>query len=82
MTRKSKREIERKVEELSDTTVGEPMELMLTERVVESPWEPDEGEIDVEGDHVERTRFWRDETGEWHSEQIDLDDDTDTETDT
>lgn len=82
MTRKSKREIERKVEELSDTTVGEPMELMLTERVVESPWEPDEGEIDVEAGHVEKTRFWRDETGEWHSEQIDLDDDTDTETDT
>lgn len=82
MTRKSHREIERAVEDLTETVAGDPLEITITERVVESPWEPDEGEIDIEAGDVEKTRFWRDETGEWHSEQIDLDDDTDTETDT
>jgi hypothetical protein len=72
VTRKSKREIERKVEELSDTTVGEPIEIMLTDRVVETPWTPREGETDVEAG-VEKTRLWRDEAGEWHHERVDAD---------
>lgn len=67
MTRKSKREIERAVDELADEVTGEPIEIVITERVVAT-----DHDSEYEEDSVEQTRVWRDETGEWHSERVDV----------
>lgn len=67
MTRKSKRELERAVDELTSETTDEPMEIVITKRLVET-----DHPTDYEGSSVSQTRVWRDEDGEWHSESVDL----------
>lgn len=68
MTRKSEREIDRAVEDLAaelDVEVGDPVELLLTHRVVET-----DATAEYDGAIGGQTRVWRDETGEWHSEEL------------
>jgi len=82
MTRKSEREIERAVDDLraAADVDGDPVEFEITHTVVASDWTEDSelpAHPDADpGDVVKRRRrrIWRDETGEWHPEQLDQED--------
>jgi hypothetical protein len=45
-----------------------PQEIIITDRVVETP-----NPVEYEGDSLQRTRLWRDDTGEWHTEELEVD---------
>lgn len=72
MTRKSPREIERAIENLTGDYSVEPKEIVITHQLVETSWSSDDP--DPEPKDVSQTHVWRDGTGEWHSEHVDLDD--------
>jgi len=81
MTRKSERELERAVEDLREAAgvADGPLEIEITDTIVASDWSPDgvdeEEAPDADpGEVIERrrTRIYRDETGEWCSERVDL----------
>jgi len=77
VTRKSEREIASAVDDLQAAVGvdGDPIEIEITDTVVATDATHDAEDItDVDaGDVAERrrTRIWRDETGEWHSERLD-----------
>lgn len=65
MPRKSKREIERAIEEVqaaAGSSADVPQEIFVRRRTVET-------EDGTGGELVYEARVWRDETGEWHSER-------------
>lgn len=68
MTRRSKRELERALEDL-DPTAGHdgPTEIVIRETVVPSDWNGEDG--DAEARSVSQLRVYRDAGGEWHTEQ-------------
>jgi hypothetical protein len=71
VTRQSQRELERALEELqADQSIDDdhPREIIITDRVVETP-----NPVEYEGDSVQRTRLWRDDAGEWHTEELEVD---------
>jgi hypothetical protein len=79
MTRKSERELERAVEDLqaaAGVDTGDPLEIEITDTVVATDATIDgEAASDIApGDVVERrrTRVWRDDIGEWHSDVVDI----------
>lgn len=68
MTRKSKRELERALDRAEEETVRNDLcEIVITDYVIETSHP-----VEVKAP-VEKTRIWRDERGEWHSEEIDVD---------
>jgi hypothetical protein len=72
MTRRSKRELERAVEDLDpvDDYDG-PTEILITHHEVPTDWGDEARDVDVgEGPIVSQERIWRDETGEWHNETV------------
>lgn len=76
MTRRTRtsREAENRLDALESIREhDEPLEIIITDRVVETDWE---GPADAKtGDVFRRTRVWRDEGGDWHSERTSLPDD-------
>ena len=82
----SKTSLQRRTDALTDSGDGGdgPDEFVITDLVVGTDWEPgydrDAGEIEhdygAEPTPVCRTRIWRDENSEWHSERADLRDDS------
>ena len=64
-----KRTLKRRLDELEGDHDG-PDEIVFTDHVVPTGWNSDDGDRDPEP--VSRLRCWRDETGQWHSEQTDL----------
>ena len=65
MLRKSKRELKRSLDQLQGGDPDGPSEIVITHRIVET------GHPAEVGEPVQRTRVWRDELGEWHTEEID-----------
>lgn len=73
MTRRpTPRQLERALDRAEEETVrSDPYEIVITDHVVET-----DHPVEV-NEPVRKTRVWRDERGEWHSEEIDVDEERD-----
>lgn len=63
----SKRNLERRLDDVTAPGFDGPDEIIITDHVVATPWEPPD-DYDVET--FSRRRLWRDSRGEWHSEEV------------
>ncbi|WP_058828117.1 hypothetical protein [Haloferax sp. Q22] len=70
MTRKSKRELERALDQLYPDAADGPTEIVIQDYVVPTDWGDDP---DAEKRLESRTRLTRDAVGKWHTEREDVD---------
>ena len=76
----SKRTLERRLNDLDPSGGDGPDEIVFTDYVVGSDWEPNDEDSEYEhadlapgeSTPVSRLRCWRDESGEWNSERTEL----------
>ncbi len=73
MTRKSKREIEASLDQLEDGDDTDDLEVVVRDHVVD-----ENGDVHV----VSGFRRWRDESDEWHTEELEFDVDHEIDPDT
>ena len=70
MTRRSKRELERALGDLEGNGGADEV-FVITDHVVETPHPAEVKET------VRKTRMWHDDLGDWHTEEIDVDEERD-----
>lgn len=66
----SKREIERRLDDITAPGFDGPDEIIITDEVVSTAWEPDGDVDDYDVEPFAQRRVWRDSRGEWHSEEV------------
>lgn len=63
----TKHNIERRLDRL-DPSSRAPVGIVITDHTVSTPWESADGDYDVEP--FSQVRVWCDSRGEWHSEEV------------